>query len=641
MAVTERSNRGAEGGLEMTVPRSRGKHFCAAGVGLGLLLCAGSAVVAAQQQVQAPVFRSSVDAVRLDVTVLDAAGNPVTGLTAADFTILERGVPRPVVGVSEVSVPPPPTGGASWLTDITADVETNAVEARRLVVIVVDDAANLGIGQLRRARRIGHRIVDELGPSDLAAVVFTRDNRRAQGFTADRVRLRAAIDRTPGSHARTGIPSPELNCLYPRYTLHALTRLAESLEAVPDRRKIVAFISPGVLVEWGSSNERCSLASRARRLFDAAQRAHLSIYAYATSGSSEALVSGNGREFLVTLAERTGGRQTLSGTNIDRGVATMFRDNAHYYLVGYEPSSLTNYHKIEVVVDRPDVVVRAREMAFPARRGALASFATGDDEDDRDAPLLNAMAGLLPQRDLPMAAVASVIAAHDRRSTAANVAVVTAIDLAAMAVRPDTAIDIDVQAFNPDGRRLAGVTHTLAAAARAADGLLEVVSPLQLAPGQYEVRVSAVDRDTSVAGSVYTFVDVVDVTRAPVTLSDLLLVMPVPATAAQVAAAGRPTARRTFAATDVVQASVRVYRRSDRTATPLTLELRLTDASGRETVAVTRPVEWPAGAAGPPYLDVTVDVPTATLAPGPHLVTLTATGASAPVVRRVRIDITD
>jgi len=292
------------------------------------------------------------------------------------------------------------------------------------------------------------------------------------------------------------------------------------------------------------------------------------------------------------------------------------------------------------VVDRPDVVVRARDMAFPARRGALTSLAPIDDEDEAHDPLLTAVAGLLPQRDLSMMAVASVIAAHDRRSTTPNVAVVTAIDLSAMAAPSDTDIDIDVQAFNPDGRRLAGVTHTLAATGRAADGLLEVVSPLQLAPGQYEIRVSAVDRRAGTAGSVYTFVDVVDVTRAPVTMSDLLLVMPAAQGAgAQTAAAGRPTARRTFAATDAVQASVRVYRRSDRTATPLTIELRLTDASGRETVAVTRPVAWPAGAAGPAFLDVAVDVPLSTLAPGPHLVTLTATGAAAPVVRRVRIEV--
>ena len=48
---------------------------------------------AAQQvpPVQPPTFRTGVDAVQLDVSVLDKDRRPVRRLTAADFTVLEDG----------------------------------------------------------------------------------------------------------------------------------------------------------------------------------------------------------------------------------------------------------------------------------------------------------------------------------------------------------------------------------------------------------------------------------------------------------------------------------------------------------------------------------------------------------------------
>ena len=42
-------------------------------------------------QAPLPTFRTGVDVVQLDVTVLDKDRHPVRGLTAEDFTILERG----------------------------------------------------------------------------------------------------------------------------------------------------------------------------------------------------------------------------------------------------------------------------------------------------------------------------------------------------------------------------------------------------------------------------------------------------------------------------------------------------------------------------------------------------------------------
>src|SRR6266540_163973 len=88
---------------------------------------------------QLPTFRTGVDVVELDVTVLDKDRHPLQGLTAADFTILEHGKPQPIVAFSVIDVPAPVQASAPWIRDAEFDVVSN-VESRRLVTIVMDDA---------------------------------------------------------------------------------------------------------------------------------------------------------------------------------------------------------------------------------------------------------------------------------------------------------------------------------------------------------------------------------------------------------------------------------------------------------------------------------------------------------------------
>src|SRR6188768_840423 len=68
-----------------------------------------SAVLLAEAAQQQPVFRSRVELVTVDVTVVDADGEPVTDLTADRFEISVNGSPRRVVWaefVSHQSKPP-------------------------------------------------------------------------------------------------------------------------------------------------------------------------------------------------------------------------------------------------------------------------------------------------------------------------------------------------------------------------------------------------------------------------------------------------------------------------------------------------------------------------------------------------------
>ena len=152
-------------------------------------------LVSAQNPPQAPTFKSKVDVVQLDVSVLDKNRQPVRGLTQADFTILEDGKPQPIVGFATFDVDsagPPVTG---WMRDIAPDVATNDFKESRLFVIVMDDAL---IPQdplaVQSAKKVAASIIDKLSADDLTAIVFTGDNRKTQDFTSDKSKLRAALD---------------------------------------------------------------------------------------------------------------------------------------------------------------------------------------------------------------------------------------------------------------------------------------------------------------------------------------------------------------------------------------------------------------------------------------------------------------
>ena len=58
--------------------------------------CGAASVLAIAQEAGQPTFRSGIDVVQVDVSVLDRSRVPVRGLTAADFIVLEDGKPRPI-----------------------------------------------------------------------------------------------------------------------------------------------------------------------------------------------------------------------------------------------------------------------------------------------------------------------------------------------------------------------------------------------------------------------------------------------------------------------------------------------------------------------------------------------------------------
>jgi VWFA-related protein len=210
----------------------------------------GSALVAAAAaQQQAPVFRSGVDIVQVDVSVVDSNGRPVRGLTSSDFTLLENGRRQDVVAFAAVNVPETPAQPATWLRDIPPDVRSNRLGDGRLFAIIMDDATMPpDVRIAKTARDAARGVIARLGPDDLAAVIFVTDSRRSVDFTNDRKRLVAAIDGFTPAFAFNDQVSSTDNQLY-YASIRTLGLVSASLTRVPQRRKAIIYVSTGVPVE--------------------------------------------------------------------------------------------------------------------------------------------------------------------------------------------------------------------------------------------------------------------------------------------------------------------------------------------------------------------------------------------------------
>ena len=95
-------------------------------------------------QQPAPTFRSGVDLVRLDVSVVDRNGTPLRGLTAADFIVTDQGSRQEVQSVAVDRLP--------LSVQLVLDV-SESVSGRRLERLVA--AANGLLTALRPGDRAG------------------------------------------------------------------------------------------------------------------------------------------------------------------------------------------------------------------------------------------------------------------------------------------------------------------------------------------------------------------------------------------------------------------------------------------------------------------------------------------------------
>jgi VWFA-related protein len=651
------------------------------------------AVLTAQQtpppaagQTRAPQFRSGIDLVQVDVSVLDRERRPVRGIAASEFTILENGQPQEVVAFQAVDMPdalPPPT---PWMREVQPDVRRNdeAIE-HRLIVILMDDATMLmQPAFVKSAKEIGHRAIEQLGPSDLAAVLYTLDNRKSQDFTADRAKLHDAVERfAPGfrtvgilgsqAEARDSLALAESSAFFA--TVEALGKVGEFLASVPHRRKALIYVSLGipfdpemastpVMIASGNTAQaslqgmQARLVDRMSNIFRQAQRANVNIYPVDPGGLGgvDAYIEGqraagravfpyeSGRnylDFLIGIAENTGGHAFVNTNTFEAGVAQIFRENSSYYLLGYRsPDARADgkFRRIEVRVSRPGLEVRARNGYYAPKAEDVARA-----EKRPPSPVGEAVAGIIPKGDVPMQIALAPFALPSKRE--AGVAIITAVRQPAQTgvEKLVERVDLSVYAYNNDGKLIASQGFRASVTLRAGvNGQVayELLSRLDLKPGRYQVRFGAFINSLQQNGSVYYDLEVPDFDDLPLSMSGIVL-----AVSPGVIAAPRdrlkglvpivPSAQRDFLRTNKVTAFLQVYQ-GDRPAKQYAdLDVNILDDRG--TNVFHSLLELPPDRFGPSGAQYQLELPMDRLRPGSYLLSVEASTNDHTVRRDVRV----
>ena len=609
------------------------------------------------QDTNAPqlTYRTGIDVVQVDVSVLDRDRRPLTGLKPGDFILKVDGKVKAIAAFNTVTLPARlREPAAPWIDETGPDVVTNLTpKDGRLVVILLDQS--IRNEDIPEARRTAHVAVDQLGPSDLAAVVYSSVG-VPQNFTADRHLLRAAIDRPflgidVDPDDPFGMHRGECRCGV--CSLEVMTNVADAVREVPHRRKMLFFIGSNVSVSTTAIECFAEVREAREKLLRAAGAANLTIHTFDSmllkSGGLGASERGGSPEVtdasarsgplirqgnLAFFPGETGGR-AIKNTNAPwEPIAAIFDETDSYYILGFVPASSngSDYHDISVEVNLPGVHV------YP-RKGYYSSPPSAPDSaraviGNAPASLTAALRNLWPETQIPMSVTAAAFEAPGAAGAAVTV-VARAQEPAQPGVDRPAQVKVMAAAFGREGETLASQVQTINVRPSAGQKVFqyEVASRLLLKPGRHEVRVAAEDPDRHLVGSVYTYVDVPDFEKEPISMSGVVLGTRAPevGSAFHDLVPVTPSTRRQFATSDRVIAFVRAYQAKKDDALPLTITTRIVDSSNRTVFEAKKP-----SPNDPPArsVDYQLELPLSSLTTGQYLLTIEATRKANQRARR-------
>lgn len=513
-----------------------------------------------------PVFRTGVDLIEVDVSVVDNRGRPITDMRGPEFTVTVNGQPRTIVSAHFVTMRPPKTDGRRALRD-TPDApftsNTTAVPGR-LVVIAVD-RDNISFGGGREVVPAAKKFLDALGPNDKVAFLTVPLGPQV-GFTANHRLIRAELDRVIGVARRPRLdlnigvaeafaiaehsdPRVEAEVLL-RFcgrlrgmeaeacelnvrtqagaiaheqhvrtdaAVHTLEALLQMLRDI-DGPKSVVWISEGLVTSRGG-NELSGL----ERLADAA-RATINVIMLDepiinVAEAEKSPTSRDDRELAVVglelLAGRTRGALYRVSVNAEAAFTQMEETLSGYYLLGVEPTAADRdgkRHPIKVTVRRQGASVRARREFQFANTGAAAV-------ESPEKRIERALSAPFSTSELPMRV--ATYAYQDANSPRVRVLVATEIDGRDAA---SGTVTIGYALIDQEGRIAAtGVQRKTLAAAQGPDGpTFEDAGAFVVDPGSYILKLAVIDANGR-RGSVEHPLQAFQMAGVPFAVGDLML----------------------------------------------------------------------------------------------------------------------
>ena len=537
-----------------------------------------------QQQAQtAPVFRSTVNLVLVDVVVRDRKGAAVSGLKSNDFQVLEDGRPqqvrtfafeeisrtaRPIARATALAAAAPATNAAAPAAPVPLTSEDAA--GHRLLTLLFD-TSSMQPEDVQKAADAAVKWVDqEMSPADLVAVAsigsslqilsdFSGDKERVhaalQAFSAADGTAFAAVDAstTATDEAAAGqtsdstaadVSAQELDTFNNDVRLRALKTLAEALSPI-QQKKAILYFSAG-MQRNGTDNQ-----VELRAAVNAAVRANVAIYPVDARGLQAIVPGGSARqgsrgglsaftgsavghqfstlaaqqETLTTLAADTGGPAFLDSNDFGEAFGKVTADISSYYILGYASTNGDKdgrYRRITVRLrNKSDVKVEAREGYYADR-----DF-THTAKGDREIQLQEQLSMQIPATDVPMFVTAGWF-----RLSADRYYVPVSLAVPGSAVPPPKGqekVTLDVAGFIRDERNfpVGRIRDTMTVPPASADALAarQVLyqTGVTLPPGRFSVKIVVRENSTGQMGTFETKIVVPELKQAPVKVSSVVL----------------------------------------------------------------------------------------------------------------------
>lgn len=283
-----------------------------------------TAALLAQAPGSEPSFRTTIDIVSLNVTVVDKSTRYLTDIAESDFSVFEDGVKQDLVFFTRRPQPI----AMSLLLDSSASMEDK--------LATLQEAASNFVRRLR--------------PNDLAQVIdFDSRVSIRQGFTSTQSELETAI-REGASGGSTSLH----NAIY--ISLKELGKIRALNEEDVRRQALIVF----------SDGEDTSSLVSFEEVLDLAKRSETSIYTIALRGTDDRTRGFREAEFIMRqLAQETGGRSFFPERIEDLdGVYSQIADElASQYTLGYtskNPRTDGAFRRVIVQVAREGATPRTK-----------------------------------------------------------------------------------------------------------------------------------------------------------------------------------------------------------------------------------------------------------------------------------------
>ena len=533
---------------------------------------------------QQPTFRAGVELIEIDAVVTGADGNPVTGLTAEDFEIVEDGTPQTIAAFSTVNIPiarsAPAEAGAAAVAP-APEVQTNLRADGRVYVIALDD---IPPPLVERTRVFIRRFIERyMEPGDVASIAYLgRGSGSSQNFTGSQQVLLDAVNRFSGffsgenTTATTiaapqgdgnGIAAPTIaeaearvaqseGMFNLRSRMRALRSVTESLARIPGRRKAMllvgtgaTIVDPAALVDYNGGVMPIEMVD-AHAALQAASRGHVAIYPIDTRGLSTGATDQDLTEApsrgarqaaaglrlteagsLRMMAEVTGGFAFLNQNSFDTAFARLVQENSSYYIIGFDSTNERRdgrFRNVQVRAKRTGLQVRARR-GYLADTTRVRASAGPQLPRELSPATAEAFASPVAARGLPLTVFAAPFRAPGREVT---VPLVIGIDPATLElVNRDGAFtaELEIVAGAVAGGTVTRTEYHVTRLAlkpetleAARTGGLQVLTAVSLPPGHYQIRTAAGNR-LGRAGSVVHDLHVPDYSKLAVAMSGVAI----------------------------------------------------------------------------------------------------------------------